>query len=177
MPVVKVFAKSQWDKFVRGLEALPDKPASERGVTVSEAMKAVKSHIRTAQTKGYTLGQIAEQAKRAGFDISPGTLKLALRGSSKGTKPRPTPKTASSRSTSGQMHGQSSVQSGALRADNTRSDVRQRRGGKIETNPNPTPIQTPLSFGIKPDRRSVEKLDGNDDQSHLYRWWQQGWCR
>ena len=63
MPVVKVFTRSQWDEFVRGLDALPDKPASERGMTVREAMKEVKSHIRTAQNKGYTLGQIAEQAK------------------------------------------------------------------------------------------------------------------
>jgi hypothetical protein len=85
MPVVKVFMRSQWDEFVRGLDALPDKPASERGMTVREAMKELKSHIRTAQNKGYTLGQIAEQAKRAGVDISAGTLKLALRESSNGS--------------------------------------------------------------------------------------------
>jgi len=150
MPVVKVFARSQWDEFVRGLDALPDRPASERGVTVREAMKEVKSHIRAAQTKGYTLGQIAEQAKRAGIDISSGTLKLALRGSNKGAKPRPTPKPASSRSTSGQMRAQSSVQNGALRADNVRSDVRH-HGGKIEVKPNPMPVLAPLSFAIKPD--------------------------
>ena len=150
MPVVKVFTRSQWDEFVRGLDALPDKPASERGMTVREAMKEVKSHIRTAQNKGYTLGQIAEQAKRAGVEISAGTLKLALRESSKGTKPRPAPKTESSRSTSGQTHGQSSVQNGALRADNTRSDMRQ-QGEKIEVKPNRMPVQASLSFAIKPD--------------------------
>jgi len=150
MPVVKVFTRSQWDEFVRDLDALPDNSASERGMTVREAMKEVKSHIRAAQTKGYTLGQIAEQAKRAGIDISSGTLKLALRGSNKRTKPRPTPKNASSRSTSGQMRSQSSVQNGALRADNVRSDVRQ-HGGKIEVKPNPMPVQAPLSFAIKPD--------------------------
>ena len=150
MPVVKVFTRSQWDEFVRGLDALPDKPASERGMTVREAMKEVKSHIRTAQNKGYTLGQIAEQAKRAGVDISAGTLKLALRESSKGTKPRSAPKTESSRSTSVQKHGQSSVQNGALRADNTRSDMRQ-HGGKTEIKSNPVSGQVPFAFAIKPD--------------------------
>ena len=119
-------------------------------MTVREAMKEVKSHIRTAQNKGYTLGQIAEQAKRAGVDISAGTLKLALRESSKGTKPRPAPKTASSRSTSGQMRAQSSVQNGALRADKARSDMRQ-HGGKTEIKPNPISGQVPFAFAIKPD--------------------------
>ena len=95
MPVAKVYTKSQWEAFGRALDALPEKPDTERGVTVRDAMKDMRVRVRTAQAKGYTLDQIAEQAQRHGLDITAGTIRYALRltgkGSGAGSVARPAP--------------------------------------------------------------------------------------
>ncbi|SOE93828.1 hypothetical protein SAMN05414139_06617 [Burkholderia sp. D7] len=150
MPVVKVYTKSQWDEFARSLDALQEKPESQRGVTVREAMKEMRTHIRSAQTKGYTLEQIAEQAKRAGIDITASTLKYGMRLAGKGNAGRQTTKTPASRPVSTPARGRTLTQGGASRADNARSDIRQ-HGGKTEGKPRPMPVQAPLAFAIKPD--------------------------
>ncbi|WP_133791886.1 hypothetical protein [Paraburkholderia silvatlantica] len=49
-------------------------------MTVRDAMRVLRVHIRDAQTKGYSLEQIAEQARGAGIGIAAGTIRYALRG-------------------------------------------------------------------------------------------------
>jgi hypothetical protein len=83
MPAAKVFPKSNWDRFAQQLDALPERPASDRGLAVRDAIKDIRNSIRAAQAKGYTLEQIIEQAKSADIDISAGTLKRAMRTSGK----------------------------------------------------------------------------------------------
>lgn len=78
MPVARVHTKSQWEAFARALDALPEKPEAEHGVAVRDAMKDMRSRVRAAQTKGYTLEQIAKQAKLHGIDITAGTIRYAL---------------------------------------------------------------------------------------------------
>lgn len=150
MPVVKVYMKSQWDEFARSLDALQERPGSERGVTVCEAMKEMRTHIRSAQTKGYTLEQIAEQAKRAGIDITASTLKYGMRSAGKGSTGSQTTKAPASRAVSTPPRGQTLTQGGASHADKARRDMRQ-HGGKTEIKPNPVSGQVPFAFAIKPD--------------------------
>jgi hypothetical protein len=79
MPAPKVFPKSNWEHFAQQLDALPDRPASDRGLAIREAIGDIVSNIRAAQARGYSLEQIIELAKSSGIDISAGTLKLAMR--------------------------------------------------------------------------------------------------
>ena len=79
MPAPKVFPKSNWEHFAQQLDALPDRPASDRGLAIREAIGDILSNIRAAQARGYSLEQIIELAKSSGIDISAGTLKLAMR--------------------------------------------------------------------------------------------------
>jgi len=87
MPAAKVFPKANWERFAKQLDALPDRPASDRGLAVREAIGEIVSNIRAAQARGYSLEQIIELAKSSGIDISAGTLKLAMRRAVKRTAP------------------------------------------------------------------------------------------
>jgi hypothetical protein len=162
MPVAKLFTKSQWDAFARTLDALPEKPDAERGVGVRDAMKEMRGHIRGAQTKGYTLEQIAQHARQAGIEITAGTIRYALRpvgkGNSAGGAARPVAKALApgTVTTLSRTHG--AAQGGALRANGLRDDGntdgrREARphGGKSEVKPQPMPVQGSLAFAIKPD--------------------------
>jgi hypothetical protein len=87
MPAAKVFPKANWERFAHQLDALPDRPASDRGLAVREAIGDIVSNIRAAQARGYSLEQIIELAKSSGIDISAGTLKLAMRRAGKRAAP------------------------------------------------------------------------------------------
>ena len=146
MPVARVYTKSQWDAFARALDALPEKPEAEHGVTVRAAMKDMRARVRAAQAKGYTLEQIAEQAKPHGIHITAGTIRYALRtvgkgrGAGNGTRP------SSGARTAGQAGGAAVRQPDAPRP---RSQAR-KHGGKTVTR-EPMPVQGTLGFAIRPD--------------------------
>jgi hypothetical protein len=146
MPVARVYTKSQWEAFACALDALPEKPEAEHGVTVRDAMKDMRARVRAAQAKGYTLEQIAEQAKPHGIDITAGTIRYALRaagkgsGAGNGTRPSPGGRSA------GQAGGAAVRQSDAPpRTNQVRKD-----GGKTVTR-QPMPVQGTLGFVIRPD--------------------------
>ncbi|MBJ9752114.1 hypothetical protein [Burkholderia cepacia] len=149
MPVAKVYTKSQWEAFGRALDALPEKPDTERGVTVRDAMKDMRVRVRTAQAKGYTLDQIAEQAQRHGLDITAGTIRYALRstgkGGSAGGAVRPAP---AARATDAEkaFTAQSRAQDATSQTKHVRKD-----GGKTEARPQSAPVQGALGFAIRPD--------------------------
>lgn len=162
MPVAKLYTKSQWEAFARTLDALPEKPDAERGVGVRDAMKEMRGHIRGAQTKGYTLEQIAEHARQAGIDITSGTIRYALRpagkGNSAGSAARPVAKTPTPGTVTMLSRAHGAVQGGAARANNVRNEMRTEgrnegrpHGGKTEIKPQPMPVQGSLAFAIKPD--------------------------
>lgn len=149
MPVAKVYTKSQWEAFGRALDALPEKPDTERGVTVRDAMKDMRVRVRTAQAKGYTLEQIAEQARRQGLDITAGTIRYALRsigkdgGAGGGARPAP-----SARATGAEkvFTAQSRVRGVTSPAKHVRKD-----GGETEARSQSRPVQGALGFAIRPD--------------------------
>ena len=149
MPVAKVYTKSQWEAFGRALDALPEKPDTERGVTVRDAMKDMRVRVRTAQAKGYTLDQIAEQAQRHGLDITAGTIRYALRstgkGSGAGSVARPAPGVRAT--------GAEKAFTAQTRAHDATSQTKhvRRDGGKTEARPQSGPVQGALGFAIRPD--------------------------
>jgi len=168
MPGAKVYTKSQWDAFARTLDALPEKPETERGVGVRAAMKEMRAHIRGAQTKGYTLEQIAEQATQAGIDITAGTIRYALRSGGKGNsagkggstgntaRPETGAPATGTVTTLPRAHG--AAQGGASRSNSRRTEMRNEaraearpHGGKVEVKPQPMPVQGSLAFAIRPD--------------------------
>lgn len=155
MPVAKLYTKSQWDAFARKLDALPEKPDTERGVGVRDAMKEMRGHIRGAQTKGYTLEQIAEHAKQAGIDITAGTIRYALRPAGKGNGAGNATRAATKAPAPGSVT--TLPRANSLRAAG-RAEVRREgrnegraHGGKTEVKPQPMPVQGSLAFAIKPD--------------------------
>jgi hypothetical protein len=140
MPVARVYTKSQWEAFARTLDALPKKPEADHGVTVRDAMKDMRARVRAAQAKGYTLEQIAEQAKPHGIDITAGTIRYALRAAGNGTRPSPGARTA------GQAGGAAGRQPDAP----PRTNHVPKDGGKTVTR-EPMPVQGTLGFAIRPD--------------------------
>jgi len=167
MPGAKVYTKSQWDAFARTLDALPEKPETERGVGVRAAMKEMRAHIRGAQTKGYTLEQIAEQATQAGIDITAGTIRYALRsggkgnsagkGGSTGNTARPETRASATGTVTTLPRAHGAAQGAASRSNSLREIRNEARtearphGGKVEVKPQPMPVQGSLAFAIRPD--------------------------
>ncbi|REE18389.1 hypothetical protein B0G71_1402 [Paraburkholderia sp. BL27I4N3] len=149
MPVAKVYTKSRWEAFGRALDALPEKPDTERGVTVRDAMKDMRVRVRTAQAKGYTLEQIAEQAQQQGLDITAGTIRYALRstgkGGSAGGAARPAPG-ACAPGAEKVFTAQSRAQDATSQTKHVRKD-----GGKTEARLQSGPVQGALGFAIRPD--------------------------
>lgn len=149
MPVAKVYSKSQWEAFGRALDALPEKPDTERGVAVRDAMKDMRVRVRTAQAKGYTLEQIAEQAQQQGLDITAGTIRYALRstgkGGSAGGVARPAPG-ARAPVAEKAIPPQSRAQDAISQTRHVRKD-----GGKTEARLQSGPVQGALGFAIRPD--------------------------
>lgn len=52
MPVARVYTKSQWEAFARALDALPEKPEAEHGVTVRDATSFVSRLINASRSHG-----------------------------------------------------------------------------------------------------------------------------
>ncbi|PRE45465.1 hypothetical protein [Burkholderia multivorans] len=144
MPVAKVYAKSQWEAFGRALDALPEKPDTERGVTVRDAMKEMRARVRAAQARGYTLEQIAEAAKSHGIEITAGALRYGLRAAAKGGA-------SGARAPSGTRAAGPAATSATRAPDNPpRTNPVRRDGGKTVTK-QPMPVQGTLGFAIRPD--------------------------
>ncbi|KXU91140.1 hypothetical protein CI15_00675 [Paraburkholderia monticola] len=148
MPVAKIYTKSQWEAFGRALDALPEKPDTERGVTVRDAMKDMRVRVRTALAKGYTLGQIAEQAQQQGLDITAGTIRYALRSTGKGSGAGSVARSAGARAPGAEktFTAQSRAQDATYQTKHVRTD-----GGKTEARPRSGPVQGALGFAIRPD--------------------------
>ena len=78
----KTFDQETRQKIEATLDNLPEKPKSERPLTTKELVTELRTKIRAAQAKGYTLEEIIELFKREGAQISLSSVKNALKGSS-----------------------------------------------------------------------------------------------
>jgi len=145
MPVARVYAKSQWEAFSRALDALPEKSDAERGVTVRDAMKDMHARVRAAQAKGYTLEQIAEQAKSHGIDITAGAIRYGLRAAGKGGSANGTRAASGARAAAQPGPSAARAPDSSLRQKQVRKD-----GGKTVPG-QPMPVQGTLGFAIRPD--------------------------
>jgi hypothetical protein len=147
MPAAKGYTKSQWEAFASALDALPEKPATEHSVPVREAMKELKARVRAAQAKGYTLDQIAEQAKSHGIEITAGTIRYALRAAGKGSGAG----SGSARASSGvRATGAGNVASPRAPGNPSHTNQVRKDVGKSVTR-QPMPVQGTLGFAIRPD--------------------------
>lgn len=78
----KTFDQDTKAKIENALDSLPDKPPAERPITSRELITSLRTKIRAAQAKGYTLAEIVDLFKSAGAPVSMSTIKAALKGSS-----------------------------------------------------------------------------------------------
>lgn len=152
MPAPKTYTRAQWDEFARLLDALPEKPPSEQRITVRDAMSDVRTHINAARVKGYSLDQLAEQAKQAGIDVTTSALRYALRDTTK--RRASSQQTSAARSPSGK--GNTATNQPTQRA------ARQRTGPASRANPESENrklgsmvVHDAFSFKIRPDIEDV----------------------
>ncbi|WP_259397481.1 MULTISPECIES: hypothetical protein [Burkholderia cepacia complex] len=149
MPVARVYAKSQWEAFARALDALPERPDAERGVTVRDAMKDMRARVRAAQAKGYTLEQIAEQAKSHGIDITAGAIRYGLRAAGKGGGASGARAASGARVAAQPDRAETRAPDSSPRQKQVRKD-----GGKTVTG-QLMPVQGTLGFAIRPDTEDL----------------------
>ena len=149
MPAPKTYTKAQWDEFVRLLDALPEKPPSERRITVRDAMSNVRVHIDAARAKGYSVEQLIGPAKQAGIDVTASALRYALQESKKlsGTTRR-----------AGGTVGASSRKTNSSRYQSSKRETSQKTTlvSQVKTEgehskPGSMEIQDAYSFKIRPD--------------------------
>lgn len=90
----KTFDQQTRQKIEATLDNLPEKPKNERPLTTKELVTELRTKIRAAQCKGYTLEEIVELFKNTGAQVSLSSVKSALKLSSprsRTTKPAPAP--------------------------------------------------------------------------------------
>lgn len=152
MPAPKTYTKAQWDEFARRLDALPEKPPSERRVTVRDAMPKVRAHINSARAKGYSLEQLIDQAKQAGIDVTASALRYALQDATK--------RRASTRRAVGSSHSPGKAdQRGAYpvlrKPDQQSSTASGTRMGAGNNKSGSMVIHDAFSFAITPDTENL----------------------
>ncbi|NIF76166.1 hypothetical protein F3J20_01950 [Paraburkholderia sp. Cy-641] len=146
MPAPKTYTKAQWDEFARLLDALPEKPPSERRLTIRDAMPKVRGHINAARAKGYSVEQLVDQARQAGIDVRANTLRYALQEKA---KRRTDTRKARSKANPLATHQapRASDQRGSLSSRTETGSVRGKTGAMV--------ISDAYSFPIRPDTEDL----------------------
>lgn len=153
MPAPKTYTKGQWDEFARLLDALPEKPPSERRITVRDAMPDVRAHIDAARAKGYSVEQLIDQAKQAGINVTASALRYALQETKK--------RRANTRRTDGTSNAPGGTTKTFLNRP-VKGPVRQQNGSAshIKTErgnhePGSMVVQDAFGFQIRPDTENL----------------------
>lgn len=148
MPAPKMFTKAQWDEFVRLLDALPEKPPSERRITMRDAMPNVRVHIDAARAKGYSVEQLIEQANQVGIDVTTSALRYALQETKKrrGTGRR-LDDASGTRGHTNMSHNQPAKRTTGQQT----SPAPQAKMVREDSKPGSRVIQDTFSFQIRPD--------------------------
>ena len=76
----KRFNQEARDSLAASLAVLPEKPKVKE-FTAAELVRSLKSEIKAAQAKGYTLEEIIEHFKSKNVDVGISTLKTETRAS------------------------------------------------------------------------------------------------
>ncbi|WP_321968612.1 hypothetical protein [Paraburkholderia tropica] len=148
MPAPKTYTKAQWDEFARLLDALPEKPPSEKRITVRDAMPNLRAHIDAARAKGYSVEQLINQAKQAGMDVTASALRYALQETKKRKgSPHRMDGTRKARGNTNTSNNQSAKRTTGWQTDLASRSETER--GKSE--PGSRGVQDALRFPIRPD--------------------------
>jgi hypothetical protein len=154
MPASKTYTKAQWDEFARRLDALPEKPPSEKRVSVRDAMPKVRAHINAAREKGYSLEQLIDQAKEVGMDLKASAFRYALHDATK--------RGAKTRSIAGSQQSPNKANPLVTRSDPRRfgqqSGTSSRAKAKTEPDnnkPGSMIVHDAFSFEIRPDTENL----------------------
>ena len=148
MPAPKKYTQAQWDEFARLLDSLPEKPPSERRITVRDAMPNVRVHIDSARAKGYSVEQLIEQAKQAGSDVTTSALRYALQETKKrGGTGRRLDGTSGARGHTNISRNQSAKR----KTGQQTSIAQQAKTVREDSKPGSMVIQDAFSFKIRPD--------------------------
>jgi hypothetical protein len=153
MPVVRSFARGQWEALGRRLDALPEKAQGDQPLKVSDGVKSIQKQIGAAREKGYTLGELIEQAVQEGIDVTPNSLRYAMRrAEGKGRLRRGEKDTL--RAHSATPARVRKVSQADVTRDKPSRGGTQRKGDGGVTRPG-QPVQGFLGFPISPDTENL----------------------
>ncbi|MGF6540308.1 hypothetical protein [Paraburkholderia youngii] len=153
MPVVRSFARGQWEALGRRLDGLPEKAKSDQPLKVSDGIKSIHKQIGAAREKGYTLGELIEQAVLEGIDVTPNSLRYAMRRAEGKGRVRRGEKDTVPDHASIPVRGRKASRADATRDKPSRDRTQQRGDGSV-TSPG-QPVQGFLGFPIRPDTENL----------------------
>ncbi|MPW11158.1 hypothetical protein GCT19_37390 [Paraburkholderia sp. CNPSo 3155] len=153
MPVVRSFARGQWEALGRRLGALPEKATSDEPLKVSDGVKSIQKQIGAAREKGYTLGELIEQAVQEGIDVTPNSLRYAMRRAEGKGRVRRTGKDTVRDHAARPVRGRKPSQADAT-LDTPSRDRTQQKGDGGVIRPG-QPVQGFLGFPISPDTENL----------------------
>ncbi|MGF6843322.1 hypothetical protein QF001_007217 [Paraburkholderia youngii] len=153
MPVVRSFARGQWEALGRRLDALPEKAKSDQPLKVSDGVKSIHKQIGAAREKGYTLGELIEQAVQEGIDVTPNSLRYAMRRAEGKGRVRRGGKDTARDHAARPVRGRRPSQADGTRDTPSRVGTQQKGDGGV-TRPG-QPVQGFLGFQIRPDTENL----------------------
>ena len=153
MPVVRSFARGQWEAQGRRLDELPEKAKGDQPLKVSDGVKSIQKQIGAAREKGYTLGELIEQAVQEGIDVTPNSLRYAMRRAEGKGRLRRSEKDTLRAHSATPVRVRKASQADVTRDKPSRGGTQQKRDGGV-TRPG-QPVQGVLGFPISPDTENL----------------------
>ncbi|APA86024.1 hypothetical protein BJG93_11895 [Paraburkholderia sprentiae WSM5005] len=153
MPVVRSFARGQWEALGRRLDALPEKATSDQPLKVSDGVKSIQKQIGAAREKGYTLGELIEQAVQEGIDVTPNSLRYAMRRAEGKGRVRRNGKDTVRDHAARPVRGRKPSQADATLNTPSRDRTQQKGDGSVASPGQP--VQGFLGFPIRPDTENL----------------------
>jgi hypothetical protein len=153
MPVVRSFARGQWEALGRRLDALPEKAQGDQPLKVSDGVKSIQKQIGAAREKGYTLGELIEQAVQEGIDVTPNSLRYAMRRAEGKGRLRRSEKDTLRDHSATRVRVRKASQADVTRDKPSRGGTQQKRDGGVTRLAQP--VQGFLGFPISPDTENL----------------------
>jgi hypothetical protein len=153
MPAVRSFTRGQWEALGRRLDALPEKAKDDQHLKVGDGVQTIRTQISTARDKGYTLGELIEQAAQEGIEVNLNSLRYAMRRADKARIHREN-KEAIRTHGAGPARASKSARTTTARDSPSRAEPRQNRSRRANR-PEVTQMQGYLGFPISPDTENL----------------------
>ncbi|MBC8723912.1 hypothetical protein F6X37_20705 [Paraburkholderia sp. 31.1] len=153
MSAVRSFTRGQWEALGRRLDALPEKAKDNQHLKVGDGVQSIRTQINTARDKGYTLGELIEQAAQEGIDVNLNSLRYAMRRADQVRISREN-KEAIRTYGAGPARASNSARPTTAQDSPPRAEPRQNRSGRA-SRPEVTKMQGYLGFPISPDTENL----------------------